>query len=79
MLSIVVLRKILKSPLHYTEIKSVTPRVNQPWIFIKRPIAEAKTPILWPPGGKSRLTGKDLDAGEDQQNEKRVAEDEMVG
>ena len=35
---------------------------------------------LWPPGAKSPLTGKDLDAGKDwRQKEKEVAEDEMVG
>ena len=27
--------------------------------------AEAETPILWPPAAKSRLIGKDLDAGKD--------------
>ena len=27
--------------------------------------AEAETPILWPPDAKSRLIGKDPDAGED--------------
>ena len=27
--------------------------------------AEAEAPILWPPDAKSRLTGKDLDAGKD--------------
>ena len=28
-------------------------------------MAEAEAPILWPPDGKSRLTGKDSDAGKD--------------
>ena len=32
-------------------------------MLIRRIDAEAKTPILWPPGMKSRLTGKDPDAG----------------
>ena len=27
--------------------------------------AEAEAPILWPPEAKSRLIGKDLDAGKD--------------
>ena len=27
--------------------------------------AEAEAPILWPPDAKSRLTGKDPDAGKD--------------
>ena len=42
--------------------------------------AEAEAPILWPPGAKSPLTGKDPDAGKDcRQEEKGLAEDEMVG
>ena len=28
-------------------------------------VAEAEAPILWPPDGKSRLIGKDPDAGKD--------------
>ena len=36
---------------------------NPPWMFIGRTVAEAEAPILWPPDGKSQLTGKDLDAG----------------
>ena len=43
--------------------------------------AEAEAIVLWPPDGKSRLTGKDPDAGKDQgrQEEKKMKEDEMVG
>ena len=45
-----------------------------------RTTAEAETPILWPPDGKSRLTGKDPDAGKDRrQEEKGTTEDEMAG
>ena len=41
--------------------------------------AEAEAPILWPPDMKSRLIGKDPDAGKNwRQKEKGVAEDEMV-
>ena len=40
--------------------------------------AEVQTPILRPPDGKSRFTGKDPDAGKDWRQKKRVAEDEMV-
>ena len=36
---------------------------TNPKIFIERTDAEA--PILWPPDVKSRLTGKDPDAGKD--------------
>ena len=53
---------------------------NQPWIFIGRTDTEAEAPILWPPDVKSRLTGKDPDAGKDWgQEEKQRTEDEMVG
>ena len=42
--------------------------------------AEAEAPMLWPPDVKSRLIGKNPDAGEDGgQEEKVAAEDEMVG
>ena len=61
---IVVLEKTLESPLDCKEIKSVNPKGNQLWIFIWRTDAEAEALILWPPDAKSRLTGKDPDAGE---------------
>ena len=41
--------------------------------------AEAETPVLWPPHAKSRLIGKDPDAGKDWQEEKGTTEDEMAG
>ena len=60
--------------------KPVNPKENQPRIFIGRTDAEAEAPILWPPDVNNWLIGKDTDAGEDQgQQEKRLAEDEMVG
>ena len=41
---------------------------------------EAEAPILWPPNAKSRLIGKDPDAGKVWgQEEKGMPEDEMVG
>ena len=61
----VVLEKTLESPLDCKEIKSVKPKGNQPWIFTGRTDAEAEAPILWPPDGKSWLTGKGSDAGKD--------------
>ena len=74
-----VLEKTLESPLDSKEIKPVNPKGNQPWIFIGRTDAEAEAPVLWPPDVKSRLIGKDPDAGKDwRQKEKRAAEDEMV-
>ena len=76
----VVLEKTLESPLDWKEIKSVSPKGNQSWIFIGRTDVEAETPILWPPDVKSWLTGKDPDAGKDwRQEEQGTTEDEMVG
>ena len=41
--------------------------------------AEAESPVLWPPDGKSYLIGKVPDAGKDWgQEDKRVTEDEMA-
>ena len=71
MLCTVVLEKALESPLDSKEIKPVSPKGNQSWIFIGSADAEVETPTLWPPAAKSWLTGKDPDAG--------TPEDEMVG
>ena len=77
---IVVLEKTPDSPLNCKEIKPVSPKGNQPWIFTERADVEAEAPIIWPPNAKSQLIGKDLDAGRDWgQEEKRVTVDEMVG
>ena len=40
-------------------------------MFIARTVAEAEAPILWPPDMKSRLIGKDSDAGKDRGHEKK--------
>ena len=75
----VVLEKTFESPLGSKEIKSVSSKGNQPWIFI-RTDAEAEAPVLWLYDGKSKLTGKDTDAGKDgRQEEKGMMEDETVG
>ena len=75
----VVLEKIIESPLDCKEIKPVNSKGNQSWIFIGRTDAEAETPMLWPPDAKSRLIGKDPDAGKDwRQKVKGAPEDEMV-
>ena len=75
----VVLEKTLESPLVCKEIQAVNPKGNQPWIFIGRTDAEATVPILWPPDVKSRLIGKDPDAGKDwRQKQKRAAEYEII-
>ena len=74
----VVLEKTLESLLDSKEIKSVSPKGNQPWIFIGK--TEAEVPIVWPSDVKSRLIGKDLDAGKDWgQEEKGATEDGMDG
>ena len=76
----VVLEKTLESPLDCKEIQSVHSNGDQPWMFVGRNDAEAKTPLLWPPHAKSWLTGKDSDAGKDcGWEEKGTAKDEMAG
>ena len=67
----VVLEKILESPLDNKEIKAVSPKGNQSWIFIGRADAEAEDPTLWPPDAKSRLIWKDPDAGKDWRKRRR--------
>ena len=57
--------KTLESPLDCKEIKPVSPKGNEPSIFIGRTDAEAETSILWPPDVKNRFIGKDPDAGKD--------------
>ena len=68
-----VLEKTLKSP---WEIKWVSPKGNQPWIFIGR----TEAPIIWPPvDSKESTHWKRPDAGKDwRQKKKGVAENGMV-
>ena len=73
----VVLEKILERTLDCKEIQPVHPKGNQPWIFSGRTDAEAL--ILWPPHAKSRLIGKDPDAGQERRQEMGMTEDDMVG
>ena len=75
----VVLEKTFESPLDCQEIKPVNPKRNQPCIFIGRTDAEAEAPILWPLDVKSRLIGKDFNAGKDWRQEKGTTEDETAG
>ena len=78
--STVVLEKTLESSLDYKVIKPVIPKGNQSWLFIGRTDVEAETPILWPPGEKNLLFGKDVDVRKDwRKEEKGTTEDEMVG
>ena len=75
------LEKTLESPLDYKEMKPLNPKGNQPWMFTGRTNADLKLKLqyfghLMP----SQLIGKDSDVGKDWgQEEKEVAEDEMVG
>ena len=72
--------KTLESPLDCKEIRPVHSKGDQPWVFFGRNDAKAETPVLWPPHAKSRLIGKDSDAGRDWgQEEKGTTEDEMAG
>ena len=74
------LEKTLESRLDCKEIKAANLKGNQSWIFIGRTDAEAEAPILWPSDEKNWFIGKNLDAGKDwRQEEKGIAEDEMVG
>ena len=76
----VVLEKTLESPMDCKEIQPVHPKGDQSWVSIGRTDAEAETPILWLPDGKSWLIWKDPDAGKDWgQEEKGRTEDEIVG
>ena len=43
----------IESPLDCKEIQPVHSEGDQPWDFFGRTDAEAETPVLWPPHGKS--------------------------
>ena len=74
-----VLEKTLESPLDCKEIQPVHSE-DQSWVFFGRNDAKAETPVLWPLRAKSRLIGKDSDAGRDWgQEEKGTTENEMAG
>ena len=74
----VVLEKTLETSLDSKESKSVSPKGNEPWIFIRGNDSEAL--MLWPPDVKGQLSGKDPDAGKDWRlEEKGVTENEMFG
>ena len=74
-----VLEKTSECPLGSKDTKPVKSKGNQPWIFIGRIDAEVEAPILWPADAKDQHFGEDPDAEKDWgQEEKRVAEDEMI-
>ena len=66
-----VLEKILESFLDCKEFQPVHSEGDQPWDFFGGNDAEAETPVLWPPHGKSGLIGKDSDAGRDWGQEQK--------
>ena len=68
---IVALEKTLKSPLDSKEIKPVSLKGNQPWIFIGRTDVEAEAPILWLSDAKHWFIGKDPDGGKDWKQEEK--------
>ena len=56
-----------------------TPKGNQSWMFFGRTDSKAKAPILWPPIAKSRIMGKDADAGKNWgQEDKQMTQDEWL-
>ena len=63
-------RRLLKVP-RTARIQPVHSERDQPWDFFGRNDAKAKTPVLWPPQAKSRLIGKDSDAGRDWGQEEK--------
>ena len=75
-----VLEKTLESPLDLrTSNQSILKEIN-PGISLEGNDAKAEAPVFWPPHAKSRLIGKDSDAGRDWgQEEKGTTEDEMAG
>ena len=56
-LSTVVLEKTPEGPLDSKEIKPVSLRGNQPWIFIGRTDAEAEAPVFWSSDANRQLIG----------------------
>ena len=77
---LLVLEKILESPLDCKELQPVHPKGDQSWVFIGRTDVEAEIPILWPSDAKSWLIWKDPDAGKDWgQEETGTTENEMAG
>ena len=57
------LEKTLENPLDCREIQPVHPKGDQSWVFIGRTDAEAETPILWPPDGRTDSFEKTLMLG----------------
>ena len=77
---LLVLEKTLESPLDCKEIQPVPSKGDHSCVFIGGTGAKDETPVLWPPHVKSRLIGKDSNAGRDwRQHEKGMTEDVRDG
>ena len=74
----VVLQKTLESPLYSKEIKPINPKGNHSWLCIWTTDSKAETPIIWPPDAKSRIIGKDLDAGKYWRQEEKEVKKRMT-
>ena len=74
-------RRLLRVPCSVRRSnQSILKEISPEYSFIGRTVAEAETPILWPPDVKSWLIGKDSDARKDwRQENKETTEAEMVG
>ena len=71
-------RRTLESSLDNKEIRPVSPKGNQSWIFIGK--IDAEVPIFSPPDAKNWFIGKDPDPQKDWvQEEKGMTEGAMVG
>ena len=57
------LKKTLESPLDSKEIKPVSPKGDQLWMFIRKTDTGVEAPVLWLPIVKTQLLGKDPDVG----------------
>ena len=64
-------RKLLRVPWTARRSNQSSSKGNQSWIFIERTDAEAETPILWPPDGKSDLLEETLMLGKIEGGRKR--------
>ena len=67
----VVLEKTFESPLDSKEVKAISPKGNQSWIFIGRTDTEAEAPVLWPPDAKSDSLAKTLMMGKIEAKRRR--------
>ena len=61
----------LKSPLDCKEVRPVSPKKNQSWIFAGRTDAEAEAPLLWLSDAKTWLTRKKKMLGKTEGTKRR--------